>query len=74
MPAPDIQVKLKEDEIEALISILHYADTACQITTMDDIPKIDHGMVQTILEKMEESIALYEKKSDDLSKRVKLDA
>ncbi|MGI0073898.1 MAG: hypothetical protein ACREA3_08805 [Nitrosotalea sp.] len=74
MPIPDIQVKLKEDEVETLISILHYADTARQITTMGETPKIDHGMVQTILEKMEASIALYEKKPDDLSKGVKLDA
>jgi predicted transcriptional regulator len=55
---PNIQIQLKEDEIEAIISILHYASTACQISSMGEIPNVDHGTIQRILEKMEESMAI----------------
>jgi predicted transcriptional regulator len=67
-----IQVSLEEDEAETIISILNFCSTSCPISVMNEHVKIDHRIIQKILQKMTESIPL-EQKSDDLSKVVKLD-
>ena len=64
-----IQVSLEEDEAETIISILNFCSTSCPISEMNEHVKIDHGMIQ----KMLESITRNEQKPDDLSKVVKLD-
>lgn len=68
-----IQIGLEEDEVETIISILNFCSTSCPISEMNEHVKIDHGMIQKILQKMLESITLNEQKPDDLSKVVKLD-
>ena len=68
-----IQVDLEEDEAETIISILNYCSTSCPISEMNEHVKIDHRMIQKILQKMTESLTLKEQKPDDLSKTVKLD-
>jgi predicted transcriptional regulator len=68
-----IQVGLEEDEAETIISILNFCSTSCPISEMNEHVKIDHRMIQKILQKMLESIPLNEQKPDDLSKAVKLD-
>lgn len=68
-----IQVSLEEDEAETVISILNFCSTSCPIFEMNEHVKIDHRMIQKILQKMLESIPLNEQKPDDLSKAVKLD-
>ncbi len=68
-----IQIGLEEDEVETIISILNFCSTSCPISEMNEHVKIDHGMIQKILQKMLESITLNEQKPDDLSKAVKLD-
>jgi predicted transcriptional regulator len=70
--ATKIQVPLEEEEIETIISILNFANTACPVSDINEHLRIDHGMIQRIIEKMLESISLNEKKPDDLSKGVKL--
>jgi predicted transcriptional regulator len=76
MPAQSpikIQVGLEKDEAETIISILNYCSTSCPISEMNEHVKIDHRIIQKILQKMLESIPLDEQKQDDLSKAVKLD-
>ncbi|MFZ1077946.1 MAG: hypothetical protein WAN47_11015 [Nitrosotalea sp.] len=68
-----IQVGLEEDEAETIISILNFCSTACPISEMNEHVKIDHRMIQKILQKMLESMTLHEQKPDDLSNAVKLD-
>ncbi len=68
-----IQVSLEEDEAETIISILNFCSTSCPISEMNEHVKIDHRMIQKILQKMLESMTLHEQKPDDLSKAVKLD-
>jgi len=68
-----IQVGLEEDEAETIISILNFCSTSCPISEMNEHVKIDHRMIQKILQKMLESMSLKEQKPDDLSKAVKLD-
>ena len=75
MPAQSpvkIQVSLEEDEAETIISILNFCSTSCPISEMNEHVKIDHRMIQKILQKMIESMSLKEQKPDDLSKAVKL--
>jgi predicted transcriptional regulator len=68
-----IQVGLEEDEVETIISILNFCSTSCPISEMNEHVKIDHSIIQKILQKMLESIPLHEQKPADLSKAVKLD-
>lgn len=54
----DIQVPLKEDEIKVIISLLDFASTSCPVFDINEHLKIEHGMIQRILQKMLESIAI----------------
>lgn len=53
-----IQVPLEEDEIKAIISILHFTSTAFQVSKINEHLEIDHGTIQRILEKLLESITI----------------
>lgn len=68
-----ILVDLEEDEAETIVSILNFCSTSCPISEMSEHVKIDHRMIQKILQKILESIPLNEQRPDDLSKTVKSD-
>jgi hypothetical protein len=66
------QIPLEKEEIETIIAILNFCSTSCPLSEINELVKIDHRIIQRILQKMLESIPLHEKKPDDLSKGVKL--